>query len=280
MRFSLMLATLNRSKEIRECLSSLKKQTCNDFEVIVIDQSEDELTKDVVNEFYDLNIQYFKVDFKGLSKARNFGLNYAKGDYCCLLDDDAVYSKQYLSEAKEMIDKYGEIVISGMILSSEDYKTPFVKYKNANNRCKLNVSDILTCCPSAALAFPTSSITKAGYFDERLGVGNKFASGEETDFLLRLYDAGYEIYFCKEMVAFHPIKPVTSLSLIYRHYLGKGALFKIDFCKRKKIRLISLLLKNIVGIWIKAYIFDRNNREIYLMRKKGFIEGVRLFELR
>lgn len=279
MKFSLILATLNRHKEVKECLTSLEQQEYKDFEVLVIDQSDDTLTKEVVSEFNDISIQYFKVDFKGLSRARNFGLQYARGEYCCLLDDDATYSKQYLAEANRLIVINGGCVLSGKILSMANHNTPFVRYKEKKDGCELNATDIMAFCPSAALIFPAKSIIECGFFDERLGVGNKYASGEETDFLLRLYDKGYKIIFCNSMIAYHPIKPVCSLEPLYNHYLGKGALFKIDLLQRKKIRLISLFAKNTLGMLIKAYILDRKSKDIYLTRLKGFIDGLVTFKL-
>lgn len=45
MKFSLILATLDRSKEIKECLNSLTVQEEQDFEIIVIDQSDNDKTK-------------------------------------------------------------------------------------------------------------------------------------------------------------------------------------------------------------------------------------------
>lgn len=280
MRFSLILATLNRSKEIKDCLISLENQTFKDLEVVVIDQSADELTKKAVSEFSNLNIKYFKVDFKGLSKARNYGIRYAEGEFCCLLDDDAVYSEQYLEEANKMLATQFNAVLSGVILSIEDHKTPFVKYKDTGNGKMLNVSGILNICPSAALIFPKVAFNMCGGFNERLGVGNNYAAGEETDFLLRLHDAGYLIYFCENMIVFHPIKSVTTMQPVYKHYLGKGALFKIDFFRRKRLRLLSLFLKNTVGMWLKAYLLDKKNKELYLTREKGFVEGLKSFELR
>lgn len=188
MKFSLILATLDRSKEIKECLNSLTVQEEQDFEIIVIDQSDNDKTKTIVERFNTLNIKYYAVDFKGLSKARNYGLQYAEGEYACLLDDDAIYTRNYLLQARKIIEKYDCIVLSGIILSIEDKKTPFVKYSCTQNESFLKAKDILNFCPSATLIFPIEAISKCGNFDERLGVGNKYASAEETDFLLRLYD--------------------------------------------------------------------------------------------
>lgn len=278
MKFSLILATLDRSKEIKECLNSLTVQEEQDFEIIVIDQSDNDKTKTIVERFNTLNIKYYAVDFKGLSKARNYGLQYAEGEYACLLDDDAIYTRNYLLQARKIIEKYDCIVLSGIILSIEDKKTPFVKYSCTQNESFLKDKDILNFCPSATLIFPIEAISKCGNFDERLGVGNKYASAEETDFLLRLYDQNYKIMFCNLMVAYHPIKLVTNLQSLYNHALGKGALFKIDFCKRKHLRLFEFALRNTIGMLVKALFANKVNRIIYLTRFRGFISGVIHFQ--
>ena len=274
MLFSIILATLNRSKEIEACLQSLENQIEKDFEVIIVDQSEDDKTKHISEKFDNINIKYYNVPFRGLSKARNYGIKRTKGNYICLIDDDAVYSENYLLEAKNAILKHGEVVVSGKILSLEDRTTPFVKYDSKVHDKPLNVNSIMKFCPSAALVIPTNAVSKIGNFDERLGVGNEYASGEETDYLLRIYDCGYKIYFCENMIAYHPIKPVTSLIPVYKHYMGKGALFKIDFFGRKKCRLLDLALKNTIGMLLKAYILDRENKMLYKTRLRGFLSGV------
>lgn len=278
MFFSLILATLNRHIEIESCLKSLLNQSEKSFEVIIIDQSEDNCTRLIVEQFSQLQIKYLHVDFKGLSKARNYGLKHAKGEFFCLLDDDAVYSENYLSEAKKMISGYKNVALSGRIFSIDDYVTPFVKYGNIKNGKELNISGIVNYCPSAALVFPMDAVQKIGNFNERLGVGNKYASGEETDFLLRMSDSGYRVVFCANMIVYHPIKPVISLNGVYNHYLGKGALVKLDYCSRKKIRLIRLIFNNTVGMLIKALIIDRYNKKLYMTRLKGFVDGVRMFD--
>ena len=279
MFFSLLLATLDRSKEIKECLNSLIEQEYKNFEVIIIDQSENKFTEEAVKEFSTLCIRYYHVKFRGLSKARNFGLRYANGSYCCLLDDDAIYASDYLKIAKDFIDNYDDTILSGVIFDIEDHETPFINYHNYRNKKILSALDITKYCPSAALIFPTKIIESCGNFNERLGVGNAFAAGEETDFLLLAYDVGYKILFTNELIVYHPIKTSSKLELVYNHYLGKGALFKIDFVKRKKLRLLNLFAKNTVGMFLKGYILDRKNKKMYFIRKKGFIDGFKTYEL-
>ena len=279
MQFSLLLATLNRSKEIKECLLSLCQQEYKEFEVIIIDQSEDNLTKNIVEDFKNLNIKYFKVDFKGLSKARNFGIKYANGEYCCLLDDDAIYKKDYLKVANEYI--LSDVILSGEILSIDDLKTPFVDYNKIRSSKYLRIREVLDCCPSAALIFPMSIIKKGILFNERIGVGNEFAACEETDFILNAIDLGYKVIHISNLVTYHPIKraDLSNLIAIKRHSMGKGALLKIDIKVRKKNRLFVFAMKNTIGMIIKAILIDRKNKNYHYARCTGFVQGYKEYKV-
>ena len=97
MLFSLIIGTLNRSDCVKYCLESLRDQFYKNFEVIIIDQSDDDQTENVIQKFDDLDIIYKHVSYRGLSRARNEAMCHAKGDYYCLIDDDAYYSENYLS---------------------------------------------------------------------------------------------------------------------------------------------------------------------------------------
>lgn len=281
MKYSLVIGTLNRSIQIRTCLESIENQEIIDFEVIIVDQSHDDLTKKVVNQFLNTNIKYYHVDFKGLSKARNYALKFAEGEFICLMDDDAVYPAEFLSIVGQILDKSAKQIVSGIILSIDDRKTPFIDCSPLKEGELLEVKEIINYCPSAALIIPRSAFGEVGNFDVRLGVGNEFASGEETDFLLRAIDAGYKVRHSKLVKVYHPIKPIdyNNLNGVYKHAMGKGALVKIDFKMRKKHRLLNFALRNTLGMIIKWCFCGGNNRNMYKMRLSGFVEGYIRFDV-
>ena len=80
-KFSLLIGTLNRPEMVKICLNRLTHQTYKNFEIIIIDQSENDETQKVAKSFGNLNLRYFKVGFKGLSKARNMAIRIMNGDY-------------------------------------------------------------------------------------------------------------------------------------------------------------------------------------------------------
>lgn len=89
MRFSVCIPTYNRAHTIKKPLDSLLKQTCNDFEVLVIDDGSDDNTEEIVSEYMDsLDICYIKKKNGGKHTALNVGLKTAKGDLFLILDSD------------------------------------------------------------------------------------------------------------------------------------------------------------------------------------------------
>ncbi len=82
MKFSLILCTVNREKEVIHFLDSLVEQVYKNFEVLVVDQNNDNRIKFIIEKYTSLRLIYLKSEL-GLSKARNIGLKKAKGDIVC-----------------------------------------------------------------------------------------------------------------------------------------------------------------------------------------------------
>lgn len=279
MKFSLILATLNRSKEIRFCLDSLIQQTYEDFEVIVVDQSKDDSTKEVC-EKYNIDIKYFKVDFCGLSKARNFGLGQASGQYFCLIDDDAVYDPSFLENVTKRIKatKQDNIIYSGYIFNTNNSKD-YCKYKSIKKDERLTTREIIRYCPSAALVIPISVLNRVGNFDERFGVGSLYSSGEETDLLLRCTRKGYQVSYIDACKVQHPCIPIKTMnnhttdpSKKEAYIRGQGAFFRKKMKDEHDFRVVPYFCEKLIKCVIKqiiAYSKHRADRE-YSAFMSGF----------
>src|SRR4051794_3826585 len=97
MRFSLITATLDRSEELSALLSSLSAQTNADFELIVVDQNDDDRLLPVLAGFPALKIQHLRCPVRALSLARNQGLQSATGQIVAFPDDDCLYKPETLA---------------------------------------------------------------------------------------------------------------------------------------------------------------------------------------
>ena len=72
MKVSLIMPTINVTKELDLFLQSLVQQTYQDFELIVVDQNPDRRVLDIVMKYEDkIEIKYIRSSQKGLSLNRN-----------------------------------------------------------------------------------------------------------------------------------------------------------------------------------------------------------------
>ena len=107
-KVSVIIPVFNNSNYIENTLLSLINQTFNDFEVIIInDGSYDDSIEKVDNLLSQSNIpfQIFYQENKGVSTARNKGLDLAKGKYIVFLDgDDYIEIGEKLDKPSKSID--------------------------------------------------------------------------------------------------------------------------------------------------------------------------------
>lgn len=96
---SIVIPCYNSSKYMTNTLNSIKDQSYNYYEIIVVDdgseKSETEHLRNIVNQF-DGEIKYFENSNHGACHARNFGAGYASGEYILFCDSDVILDKNYL----------------------------------------------------------------------------------------------------------------------------------------------------------------------------------------
>ncbi|MBN8149934.1 glycosyltransferase family 2 protein [Vibrio vulnificus] len=91
MMLSILTATFNRADLIGNLYESLKKQTCKDFEWIVVDDGSLDSTKEIIREYQKLNeisIKYVYKENGGKHSAINIAIEQASKDFCILIDSD------------------------------------------------------------------------------------------------------------------------------------------------------------------------------------------------
>ena len=87
-KVSVLIPTLGRYDFLRKLLPQLRDQTIKPVEIIIIDQTQESLRKDLKTEFPDLPLVIIYQNKRGQSTARNAGLHVAKGEYILFIDDD------------------------------------------------------------------------------------------------------------------------------------------------------------------------------------------------
>jgi len=107
MKLSLIIPTYNRPKDIVRLLRNLNLQTRKPDEVIVVDASDTEDTKVIVesNEGgFAYPVSYYSHE-KGLTRQRNFGISKAKYEIIGFTDDDSLFEPDYFSRILDIFEK-------------------------------------------------------------------------------------------------------------------------------------------------------------------------------
>ena len=109
MVYSIIVPVFNRRKYIRRCLDSIMKQSFHDFELIIVDDGSDDGTSEICDEYEQgyANIKVHHQRNGGASKARNKGIQMAKGMFALFVDSDDYLPSDYLNKLMMAYEKYG-----------------------------------------------------------------------------------------------------------------------------------------------------------------------------
>lgn len=274
MKYSFIICTLNRPNELEQAVRSILKQSYDNFEIIIVDQS---LEKNEYIGLLDRRIRYFHSENKGLSRNRNIGISYAKGDYVCIMDDDATYTVDSLKSIDEIIEKTGSEMVGGIIMDP-DNKLHYVAGSDKQKEGYITQNEVFSCCSSAALVILRELALRIK-FDEQLGAGTRWGSGEEIDFILRALYENNKFYFSPNFVVFHPYsdKKIMGLEKANSYSLGYGALcakhyylFHNTYLKK---RFYIALIKHIIALIVYKIKKDEYLKNFYFTSYKGKKEG-------
>ncbi len=104
--FSIITPVYNNQRYLEECLSSVENQTYRSYEHIIIDNNNDPMHEEYIKNCLINTTQtlYLQENTKGVSAARNNGMQNSVGEYILFLDSDDYYSNpQFLEQLSEEI---------------------------------------------------------------------------------------------------------------------------------------------------------------------------------
>ncbi|WP_054726296.1 glycosyltransferase family 2 protein [Paucilactobacillus hokkaidonensis] len=105
---SVIVPVYNVKDYLQQIVNDLEKQTFRQFELLLIDDGSTDGSGelcDILCKSSQLMIRVVHQDNKGLSAARNKGIEYADGDYLTFIDPDDRVSDNFLSYLIELINK-------------------------------------------------------------------------------------------------------------------------------------------------------------------------------
>jgi len=189
---SIVVPTYNRAERLGETLRSVFNQTCQDFELIVVDDGSTDDTQKVVNSFP--RVQYIsKQENHGVSRARNEGLVLAKGRYICFLDSDDLWDEKKL---QIQVQWMGDNPNCQVCYTDEIWIRKGVRVNQMNKHRKYS-GDIFRHCLPLCIVSPSSAMLRAELFDEIGNFDESLPACEDYDLWLRIAEK-YPFHFIEE----------------------------------------------------------------------------------
>jgi GT2 family glycosyltransferase len=204
---SFIIITMNRFGDLEECVESIRAQTYDDLEIVVVDNdSEYESYAQFCNRYDDVDeVRVVRSDEnRGVAGGRNFGLQHVRGDVVITIDDDAVIEDPGLTSR-----------VVGRLQESDDVGVLAFRITNYYSReLEKNHFPSKDKTRSPDEEFETTWFIGAGHAIKREvyeTVGpyrDYFPYGhEELDLSLRILDHGYRIIYFPDAEVFHKQSP-------------------------------------------------------------------------
>lgn len=272
---SLIVATLGREAEILRFLNSAAKETEQNFEVIIVDQNDDDRVRRVFENFNaPYPLFYYHVPVKNASNARNMGAKHAKGSWLAFPDDDCCYSGTVIASANTLIAESKSQLICGAIL---DFNGQYLA-KSLEGDSVVGLKNIKGKITEPALFICKEAFFKLQGFDTNFGPGSKTYAGEGLELGLRALKEGFKISFHTAIKIIHarsiPPYDDRAMRIGYQYSFANGLALARHYQAFALYFLIkqSLLLpaRNI----LKAYPADK--KTYYSHCLQGLRDGILL----
>lgn len=217
-KFGFIVNTYSRPVEVLQaCLYSISSQMPQNSIIVLVDQNTNAL------DFTPLQVRKVHMPDKRISVARNVGAATVEAEWYIFIDDDGELKPGALESLEKYLQGQQCDVIGGRI----EIKGTNKSYSIRQNIPEGNLNLLfLKAVMGGLLAIKGTTYQELKGFDINFGVGSVLASGEESDFCLRGWQAGKAIHFLPSFTLSHPAPTELSLEKIQAYALGKGALLK------------------------------------------------------
>ena len=195
---SVIVPIYNVAPYVKKCLDSLQNQTMKEIEVICIDDGSTDRSGDIAEEYASSTVPIFRIihtENRGLSAARNRGVDEARAPWLMFVDsDDWVDSRYCEIPFRSAIENEADLVIFGSYRTN--YKGKIKREKKREVKSGIAAAEDVILNPVA-----WNKLYRDELFTEiRYPEGHVY---EDIATTYKLIDKASKIYLCKENLYFY-----------------------------------------------------------------------------
>jgi len=216
-RVSVVVATYNGGRTLRNCLVSLEQLHYPDYEVIVVNDGSTDDTAVILGDFPEVRV--ITQTNLGLSAARNSGIEAATGSIVAFTDSDCVADRDWLYNLVNYMNMHGVDGVGGPNLTPASDKLTHQAVALAPGHAThvLLSHDEAEHVPGCNMAFRRNALVRVGGFDPLFR-----KAGDDVDVIWRMQDAGLRIGFSTAAFVWHYRRPTMEAYLKQQRGYGEA----------------------------------------------------------
>ena len=241
MRFSIIIPVFNRPDEVDELLQSLKSQSYQVFEVIIVEDGSSVSCHHIVQQYEShLPIHYYQIENSGPAGARNFGIGKANGEFIIFFDSDCLIPQGYFEAVEKGLAETNADAFGGPDRAHSSFS-------NVQKAINYSMTSFFTTGGirggkqkmdkfyprSFNMGIKTEAIRQLGGF-------SPMRFGEDIDLSIRIVKGGYKSCLFSEAWVNH--KRRTDLKKFFKQVTNSG-IARINLFKKypDSLKLVHLL---------------------------------------
>ena len=197
-KVSVVVASFNGARTLRICLESLDRLHYPHYEVILVDDGSTDETPEIARGFG--RVRYLPIPHRGLSAARNAGIEAATGDIVAFTDSDCRADEDWLRYLVGDLLRNGFVGVGGPnFLPPEDSVVAAAVLVSPGGPAHVMLTDReAEHIPGCNMAFYKWALEEIGGFDPIF-----WRAGDDVDVCWRLREAGYKLGFSPAAFVWH-----------------------------------------------------------------------------
>lgn len=278
---TVIITTYNRKEYLEMAIQSVVNQSYPNIEILVIDDgSSVNYAESICSKF--LNCIYIYKENGGLSSARNYGINLAKGEYIAFLDDDDFWGKLKIEKQVKILLENSSIdcVHSSAAVVRENGKPTGEIIGAAQNKMHKRSGYVFWNALGVWVVKSPTPLIRRKVFQKDLLFDESIKVGEDVDFYQRMFFR-HKVFYLDEPLAFYrEYDDKKRLSVQLEKYMGIEKKMYNNFKKMGinnpfvLYKIALQLLKSAVKKWNQVFLlnpisinkFDFYFRPVYCLR--------------
>lgn len=178
---SVVIPTFNRASLVLEAVESVFRQTFKDYELIVVDDGSTDGTQEILRP-YETRLGYLFQENRGVSAARNAGIERARGRWVAFLDSDDLWLSEKLEKQMTFLARHPDalIVQTGEVWIRKGQKV------NPRKKHQKFSGDIFAPSLKLCLVSPSAVVIRKDLFEEVGLFDETMPACEDYDLWLRI----------------------------------------------------------------------------------------------